>query len=336
MSEQPDHPAWAQPDWFARVQPWIQDTLASQHIQINGPITQPHLRPWSTVLQIPTASGAYYFKATAPLLSHEPPLTSWLTRQYPADTLPVLASNAEQGWLLLPDGGLRLREVIRADRDVRHWEALLPRYAELQIGLAEQVPELLAFGIPDRRITHLPQLYQLLLADTAALCIDQQDGLTSAQAQQLHQLVHEVAALCAQLAEYRIPDSLHHGDLHDGNIFTLNGQYRLFDWGDSSLSHPFFSLRTVFVSLEFSLDLPTNAPEFERLRDAYLEPWTRFETVERLRTAMQLSEPLSSICSALGWHHIVASLEEPLKRSYSAPVPSLLDEFLLTMSNRVA
>lgn len=336
MSEQPISPLWAQADWFAQVHSWITAALDRQQIQVNGPITQPHIRPWSTVLHVPTSAGAYYFKATAPRLHHEPALSTLLARQYPDDTLPVLASDPGQGWLLMPEGGTRLREIIRMDRDVRHWEVLLPRYAELQIGLAQQLPELLELNMPDRRIAQLPSLYQQLLSDTEALWIDQPDGLTSAQVQRLHQLVPHVSDICAQLAAYQIPDSLHHGDLHDGNIFAAGGGYRLFDWGDSSLSHPFFSLRTVFVSVENSLDLPIGAPEFTRLRDAYLEPWTRFETAERLLKAMQISEPLSSICSALSWHWIVSSLPEHLKREYAVPVPGLLDEFLMAASEQLA
>lgn len=334
MSELPIHPTWAQPDWFAQVQPWIEENLARQQIQVRGPISQPHLRPWSTVLHVPTNAGAYYFKATAPRLHHEPALSALLARSYPADTLPIVASDRARGWMLMPEGGMRLREIIRADRDLGHWEVLLPRYAEIQIELAARAAELLALNLPDRRIAQLPALYQQLISDTDALWIDQADGLTTVQVQQLHQLVPHVTELCAQLAAYRIPQSLHHGDLHDGNIFYQPGRYRLFDWGDSSLSHPFFSLRTVFVSVEMSLDLQPGAAEFARLRDAYLEPWTRFETAERLRSAMQISEPLASICSALGWHLIVSSLPDQLKHEYAVPVPGLLDEFLMAVAAR--
>lgn len=58
---------------------------------------------------------------------------------------------------------------------------VLPRYAELQMDMAMSVPELLALGVPDRRLSVLPSLYESLLTDVAVLRIDQPLGLTSAQ-----------------------------------------------------------------------------------------------------------------------------------------------------------
>jgi hypothetical protein len=45
------------------------------------------------------------------------------------------------------------------------------------------------------------------------------------------------------------------------------------DWGDSSVSHPFFSLVVTFLFLEERAGLQPHDPWFARLRDAYLEPW---------------------------------------------------------------
>ena len=47
----------------------------------------------------------------------------------------------------------------------------------------------------------------------------------------------------------------------------------MLDWGDSSISHPFFSLVETFRFLEGINKLPPADPWFARLRDAYLEPW---------------------------------------------------------------
>jgi hypothetical protein len=45
------------------------------------------------------------------------------------------------------------------------------------------------------------------------------------------------------------------------------------DWGDSSISHPFFSLVVTFRFLEEHTGLKPHDRWFARLRDAYLEPW---------------------------------------------------------------
>src|SRR3954453_3858167 len=152
------------------------------------------------------------------------------------------------GWILMHDAGRRLRELIRPTRNMRPWLAVLPRYAELQIELARRAPDLLALGVPDRRLQVLPTLYESLLADVDVLRIDRAPGLTRGQYERLLDLTPRVAELCERLAEYRIPETLNHGDLNDGNVFVGDGSPVFIDWGDGCVSHPFYSLRTVLVS----------------------------------------------------------------------------------------
>ena len=71
--------------------------------------------------------------------------------------------------------------------------------------------------------------------------------------------------------------SLQHDDLHDANIFVPYdgvGPYRVFDWGDASVAHPFTTLLVTLRVVAYRLELAGGAPELLRLRDAYLEPWT--------------------------------------------------------------
>lgn len=81
------------------------------------------------------------------------------------------------------------------------------------------------------------------------------------------------AELCASLDAARIPDSIQHDDLHAANVWTREGQVRIVDWRDACVSHPFYTLADTFRLLEHSRALDSGDPVFERLRDAYLEPW---------------------------------------------------------------
>jgi hypothetical protein len=323
---------WHNPNWLPTISAWITAQLDHHSIRITGPISQPHERPWATVLQIPTSAGTYFCKAVTPLLAHEVVLSAALATWHPSKTLPPLAIERKQHWMLMPSGGTQLREIIRADRDLGHWEALLPRYAEMQIAMAAREQELLALGLPDRRLSTLNTAYQHLLNKHAALPIDQPDRLSAAELQQLRDHISRLTTRCEQLGAVGIPASLHHGDLHDGNILVEQQQYRFFDWGDSCLAHPFVSLRTVFVSIEFSLGLAEDAPEFERLRQAYLEPWATGRSSAELRTALTLAEPIAAICGALGWDRVISGIATPLQAAYTAPVPNLLREFLTTIN----
>ena len=319
---------WAQPGWFGRASAWVQAELGRHGIAVSGPIEQPHSRPWSTVLRVPTVGGDVYFKAVSPAHPHEPALVEALARWRPDRISQPLSVDAERGWLLMRDAGRRLREMIRPTGDMRPWLSVVPRYVELQAGLARRVPDLLALGVPDRRLPVLSTLYEPLLADVDTLRIGQTPGLTRSQYERLLGLTPRVAELCERLAAYRIPETINHGDLTDGNVFVGDSGPVFIDWGDACVSHPFYSLRTVLVSAEISLDLEENSPQLHPLRDAYLKPWTPYASRADLLEALDLAGRLASINGALTWHRLVSKLEGAHREEYAEPVPALLQEFL--------
>lgn len=320
---------WTQPGWLEQASVWVHAELEGRGIELSGPIEQPHSYPWSTVLRVPTSEGTLYFKAASPVDPHEPVVLQSLARRRP-DCIPELLSvDVGRGWILMRDAGHMLRDAIRPTRDIRPWLHVLPLYAGLQIEMADHVPELLALGVPDRRLPVLPDLYEPLLADVDTLRIDQPKGLTSEQHRHLLDLAPRVTELCKQLAEHHIPETLNHGDLNDGNVLVRDGRPIYIDWGDSCVSHPFYSLRTVLVSAEISLGLEENSPELQPLRDAYLEPWTRYASREDLLAALDLAGRLASINGALTWHRLVSRLEGQAREEYAEPVPALLQEFLV-------
>lgn len=328
MADQEHVIPWAQPGWFEKVSRWVHAELEGQGIAVSGAIEYARSYPWSTVLRVPTGQGTVYFKAVSPVDPYEPAVLQSLGRWRPDCVPELLAVDADRRWILMRDTGHMLRDAIRPTRDIRPWLPVLPRYAQLQIEMAEHVPELLARGVPDRRLSVLPSLYEPLLADVDVLRIDQPNGLTSEQYRRLLDLSPRVVELCEQLAEYHIPETLNHGDLNDSNILLCDGRPIFIDWGDSCVSHPFYSLRTVLVSAEISLGLEENAPELQPLRNAYLEPWTRYESREDLLTALDLARRLAAINGALTWHRLVSRLEGQPREEYAKPVPALLQEFL--------
>jgi aminoglycoside phosphotransferase (APT) family kinase protein len=163
--------------------------------------------------------------------------------------------------------------------------------------------------------------------------IDQEKGLTSAEFQQVRNLVPRFEEICLELAGYGIPDSLNNGDFHDGNILLRDGRITFFDWGDATVTHPFVSLRTFFVSMEISLkmeeDYPPPTPEMVSLLHQYLERWERFAGKEQLLAAYALSRPVASIVKALLWHSTSSTLEGDLREKYAWIVPELLREFMV-------
>jgi len=328
MSAGMTKPPWEEPGWMDSVRSWITANLHKLRMPMVGPIEQPHVRPWSTVLRVPTENGPVFFKACASGARHEPAVTAALARWQP-DVIPmILAIEPAQGWMLMADGGRVLRESVKADGTTRHWEILLPLFGQLQIDLTSRVEELLGLGLPDRRLAILPDLIEELLDDTEILLINQPEGLTSSEHKRLLGMKPRLVAICDQLAEFPIPESIHHGDLHDANVFFDGDRYVFFDWGDASIAHPFFSLRVAFVVAEWILGIEEGAREFDRLRDAYLEPWGEFAGRKDLLAALDLATCLSPLCAALRWHGYVSILDVSDRADYAGHVPGLLQDFL--------
>src|SRR6266536_5133962 len=254
-------PPWSEPWWLAEAEAWIRE-----HADVTGELDQFHVRPWSTVIRVPTPGAQLYFKAVGAGFMFEPALTARLFELKPDRVTALVALDVERGWMLMRDGGRRLREVVLSPADLRHWELALPRYAELQIAAAPVAGELLALGVPDSRLSVLPGQLRALLGEPVR-------GLTPSEQERVLAALPEFEAMCDELAGYGVPETTQHDDLHDGQVFVQAGQYRIFDWGDSCVSHPFHSLTVTLRATAAKLDLEPGGPEVQRLRDAYLEPF---------------------------------------------------------------
>ena len=237
--------------------------------------------------------------------------------------------------MLMRDGGDQLRASIRPAKDISPWKPVVKRYAEVQIGLAEHVTEMLSLRTPDHRLSVLPDLFSQLLAEEPSFLIDQEKGLTSAEWQEVKDKATRFEEICQQLAAYGIPDSLNHGDFHDGNILVKNGRITFFDWGDGDITHPFVSLRNLFVSIEIALDLADYSftPEMAELLDLYLEPFQKFTSRENLHTAYQVSRPVATVVKALAWHTTISRMGADLRKEYAWILPELMKEFLYHQKN---
>ena len=323
---------WRDLTWQKEAHEWIRAQSRRHAILISGEIEQPHIYPWSTVLRVPTDQGTLFFKATAVDTVYESALTEKLAGWFPDCTPELLAVDTRRGWMLMCDGGETLRLSVRPTQDVTPWEPVITRYAELQISLAEHVLEILDLGIPDRRLSRLPALFTHLLTDEESLMIDQEKGLTSAEWQQLKSMTARFGQICSELAGFGIPESINHGDFHDGNVLLRDGRITFFDWGDASVTHPFITLRTFFVSMEIALKLDDYAPptsEMTALLNRYLEQWKQFADQESLLTAYKLSRPVASMVTALAWHQGITRMEGTLRAEYAWIVPEVLREFMI-------
>jgi hypothetical protein len=308
-------PAWTDPAWLEEAHEWI-------HAQVEptGAIEQPHVRPWSTVLRVPTAGGDLWFKANLPVHTHEAGVVSLLARLRPDRVPELVAADLERGWMLMGDGGVRLRELVERERDLHRWLEVLPAYAELQSDVAAQAAEFVALGAPDRRLAVLAAQYEQLLAEFR--------GLTAAKLRRLRALVPRVAELCDDLATLGVPETIQHDDFHDGQIFMQDDAYLFFDWGDACVSHPFF---TMSVTLEgvigWGLDDVEGSVDVTPFRDAYLAAFDGHAGRAELEAALAIALRLGWVCRALNVHRFAEALESPHREEHLKGVAVRLDMF---------
>ncbi|BAZ39608.1 hypothetical protein NIES4101_55620 [Calothrix sp. NIES-4101] len=319
---------WEEPIWSAKASSWIDNQLSQQNINRIGAIAQVRIRHWSTILRISTNLADIYFKAVIPELAYEAALTEILSHWYPHCMPQILAISRENGWLLMGDGGISLNESLKTENDIQHWQHILPIYAQLQKHAIAHLDQLLALGICGRRLEMLPHLYAELLANTELLAINHPEGITVSEYQSLQNSAGLFTSLCEQLAAFAIPETIHHGDLHDGNIFIKNGSYIFLDWGDSSISHPFFSIRDIYANLNRRFGLGKKSVWFQRLKDDYLSAWTEYETREKLEFAFELSQKISPIPDICRWIPVLSNMDAVTRDNYIDAIPKRLREFL--------
>ncbi|HEY9376007.1 MAG TPA: phosphotransferase [Jiangellaceae bacterium] len=288
---------------------------------------RPRIRPWSTVVRILTDNGAVWFKANHAQTTYEAGLVRELVRQAPELVLGPIATEVEQGWMLLPDGGPILRSY-PDDAVLGHWERLLPEYAELQQALSARTNDLITMGVPDDRPESMPRLLTTLLDRTEVLLVDEPEGLSADEFDRLRELSPALAARCAILASSGIAASVDHGDLHDGNVFVRAGGYAVFDWGDTSVAHPFCSLLVTMSAIRARYDLAPNATALARLRDAYLEPWTGGHTRSELIELATVATAVAPLNRARSWERALNAVPAAERGDYRDAVPGWLRELL--------
>lgn len=306
--------------------------LAEHGTPATGAVEVIKVRAWSCVLRVPTTAGGAYFKAPAPALAREVPLTEALARWQP-DRVPILLGVEQtRGWLLMADAGQRLREFVRDPRYRSLYERGVAEYAELQMAVAPRAEEMVGMGAADRRLARMPALLADALGDEQALRIGQPNGLTAEEVSALRALLPVLEEKCETLAALGVPESLDHSDMHDANILVDGQRLRFFDWGDAGVAHPFLSLtvllRSYAFQLGFDFERPLDAPDVRRLRDAYLEPWTRLAPRTELLDASGIAYWVGMLPRAFIWRDVLLAGEERLEPDDSDAMPAWMREWL--------
>ncbi|MFC6285325.1 hypothetical protein ACFP3Q_04105 [Nocardioides sp. GCM10027113] len=275
---------WRDTGFLGAAQRWVDGQLDRHGLARTGPVDQVHVRPWSTVIRVPVADGSVWFKANEEALRHEAAVVDLLSRLCPAAVPPLLAHDPARGWMLMPDAGESLRQVVPRERSLCRWHDVLTLCAQVQVAAADAVPELLEVGVPDMRLATLPDRYDVLVDDIGA----------ERRFRESSSLVRDLAD---ELASSRVPETIQHDDLHDAQVFVRDGRHLIMDWGDACVSHPFFTLAvTLEGNVGWGLDDVERSEDLAPYVETYLAPFAERYDVEVRDLARE-----AEVAMRLGW-----------------------------------
>ena len=256
-------------EWLRSVNAWLDDLLAPSDERCEA-LEPVKVRPWGAVLRAHTTARRLYVKAVGPRGRHEVRLLSDIARRSPGLAPDVLAVHRDEGWLLMPDHGRAVVDVVDPVAQVAAIELLLPPYAALQRACAPMVDDWIDAGVPDRSAPRLPALLDRLLAGHGDLGPVEVDD---AEAHRCRSLLGELTEVCERLGGSAVPRSVDHADIHGWNVLVGEGAPRLIDWGDACITHPFTSLLVPIEWVVSTLPPEGQAHAVQGLCDAYVEGW---------------------------------------------------------------
>jgi hypothetical protein len=284
---------WSSPGWRAEAIAWFDVQLAAAGLRRTGPVEQPRVRPWSTLLRAPTSSGYVWLKATASRTAFEVPLYEVLARVVPEQVLHPIGLDVDRGWILLRDGGPTLSHISRLP-------AALADFGRLQRVAQDHVEELIAAGVPDMRPAVMPKRFEQALEAVADLAESPEDREL---VKRIADMRRPVCAWCDQLARSPIPASIDHNDLHPFNVLGTVPPFRYYDWGDSVVAHPF---AVTYVPMSM-----IKASEHREIaRDAYLEGWEMYGSHDELVEVLEVARRVATVARALTWERALADARD--------------------------
>ena len=295
---------WEAIGWHDSACDWIRAQLEAHGTDASAPISQQRAWGLSCTMRVSDATGAVYFKATPPFMAHEGRIMRAVAARCPQLLPPPLAVDSERGWLLMPDYG---DEMLHECPDIARWEDALRLFAQTQVEQAAHTRHWLSLDCPDRGLGRMVELIDPLIASCSRMLAGGANGLSESEVGDLRSLSMPLKLMCARLAQFGVPHSLVHGDL-GGNILIRGDGYTFFDWTDVCISHPFFDMATVSGAYFDESVLKDNPNAETRLRDAYLQPWTKLESMERLIETFEASKPLGALHQVMTYMWILTNI----------------------------
>ena len=199
------------------------------------------VRCWSAVWRVVTGDAVYYAKQNCPGQAFEATLLPLIASLSPR-VVPVTAFDAERGFLLTADQGPVFGETV--GDDLEPWVAIAREGALLQRELVGHADDLERAGCTRLGAAEAASYVATRTEQYAALPVGDRRRLDDEGATALRGLLPEVERWADQVLALGLPLTLNHSDLHEHNVFAVDGSLRFFDFGDAVVSEPLSVLLT--------------------------------------------------------------------------------------------
>jgi hypothetical protein len=274
--------------------------LASAGWSVTGAPEQ--IKTWnlSSIWRIPTARGNAWLKVVPPFFAHEGTIMGELD---PASVPRPIA--ADRGRMLIPE----VEGVDQFDATGPPLVQMVDQLIALQASYLGRTADLLALGLPDRRLSAIG-------ARGAAVVDDQAAALTSDERRRLDRLVQTLDRRAADLTSCGVPDTLVHGDFHPGNVRGGSDRHTILDWSDSAVGHP--------LSDELAFFRPLAAADRDLVRTAWSASWRRIVPGCDPERAVELLQPVMPLMAAIVYADFCAAIEPDERIYHARDVPAAL------------
>ncbi len=284
--------SWSTPEFHDRLRAWCESVLGRVLT-----MEQHKLRGWATVWRVTTAEGSWFAKQNCPGQQVEVPLMERLARLVPDRVVPVTA--ARDGFLLTPDQGPVFHET--AGGDLENWVRLAREAALLQRDLIPHHDVLAEIGMTELTPADAPGYVAARIEQYAALPGGDPRRLDDDLAVRLRANQPAVRRWAEEVGALGLPITLNHNDLHENNVFDVDGRLRFFDFGDSLMTEPLGVLLIPLNILGEKLGAGPDDPRLWRVAEAALEVWSDLVPLTTLRTALPAALQLGRLGRIESW-----------------------------------
>jgi Ser/Thr protein kinase RdoA (MazF antagonist) len=188
---------------------------------------------------------------------------------------------------------------------------------DLQERCLGRTDELLALGVPDRRLPVMRPRIEAVVEAHAA-------GLDAAERVALERLVAGLPTRMARIESCGVPDTLVHGDFHPGNVGGPVDDYVILDWGDSFVGNPLID--------ELAFTRPLGPADAAAARGWFLEAWRRIAPAADAERAAGLLRPVLPLLAAVMYADFCAAIEPDERVYHRSDVDSMLRQAVVEAS----